>query len=155
MSSAITSGCSRTPRTLRVSLDALRANSYSPTAKPVELCPSGQLNLALVYSFHLARIGDQTLRNSSSDFGPQRPSLESTGKYKSSDSIFTTTLLMTAALNIADYALTREALRYGGVAEGNPMMKNIVKNTYIFAAVKRGPHLLILNYWRNFLFLPI
>jgi hypothetical protein len=62
---------------------------------------------------------------------------------------------MTAALNIADYALTREALRYGGVAEGNPMMKNIVKNTYIFAAVKRGPHLLILNYWRNFLFLPI
>jgi len=48
---------------------------------------------------------------------------------------------MTAALNIADYALTREALRYGGVAEGNPMMKNIVKNTYIFAAVKRGPHL--------------
>jgi len=124
--------------TLRVSLDALRANSYSPTAKPVELCPSGQLDLALVDSFHLARVGDQTLRNSSSDFGPQRPSLESIGKYKSSDSIFTTTLLMTIALNIADYALTKEALRYGGVAEGNPMMKNIVKNTYVFAAVKRG-----------------
>jgi hypothetical protein len=112
--------------------------SHSPTAKPVELCPSGQLGLALVDSFHLARVGDQTLRNSSSDFGPQRPSLESIGKYKSSDSIFTTTLLMTIALNIADYALTIEALRYGGVAEGNPMMKNIVKNAYVFAAVKRG-----------------
>jgi hypothetical protein len=124
--------------TLQVSLDALWANSYSPTGKPVELCPSGQLDLALVDSFHLARIGDQTLRNSSSDFGPQRPSLESTGKYKSSDSIFTTTLLMTAALNIADYVLTSEALCYGGVVEGNPMMKNIVKDPYVFAAAKVG-----------------
>ena len=124
--------------TLRVSLDALRANSYSPTAKPVELCSSDQLDLALVDSFHLGRVGDQTLRNSSSDFGPQRPFLESIGKYKSSDSIFTTTLLMTIALNTADYVLTRKALRYAGVAEGNPMMKNIAKDPYVFAAVKVG-----------------
>ena len=124
--------------TFRASLDALRANSYSPTGKPVELCPSGQLDLALVDSFHLARVGDQTLRNSSSDFGPQRPSLESIGKYKSSDSIFTTTLLMNAALNIADYVLTRKALRYAGLAESNPMMKNIAKDPYVFAAVKVG-----------------
>jgi hypothetical protein len=124
--------------TLRVSLDALWANSYSPTAKPVELCSSGQLDLALVDSFHLPRVSDQTLRNSSSDFGPQKPSLESIGKSKFSDSIFTTTLLMTAALNIADYVLTRESLRYDGVAEGNPMMKNIVKDPYVFAAAKVG-----------------
>jgi hypothetical protein len=124
--------------TLRASFDALWANSYSPTAKPEELCSSDQLDLALVDSFHLARVGDQTLRNSSSDFGPQRPSLESIGKSKSSDSIFTTTLLMNAALNTADYVLTRESLRYAGVAEGNPMMKNIAKDPYVFAAVKVG-----------------
>jgi hypothetical protein len=124
--------------TLQVSLDALWANSYSPTGKPVELCSSDQLDLALVDSFHLARVGDQTLRNSSSDFGPQRSSLESIGKSKFSDSIFTTTLLMTAALNIADYVLTRESLRYDRVAEGNPMMKNIVKDPYVFAAAKVG-----------------
>jgi hypothetical protein len=124
--------------TLRVSLDALWTNSYSPTAKPEELCSSDQLDLALVDSFHLTRVGDQTLRNSSSDFGPQRPSLESIGKSKSSDSIFTTTLLMNAALNTADYVLTRESLRYAGVAEGNPMMKNIAKDPYVFAAVKVG-----------------
>jgi hypothetical protein len=124
--------------TLRTSLDALRANSHSPTGKPVELYSSGQLDLALIDSFHLAKVGGQTLRNSSSDFGPQRPSLESIRKFKFSDSIFTTTLLMTAALNIADYVLTREGLRYDGVAERNPMMKNIVKDPYVFAAVKLG-----------------
>jgi hypothetical protein len=54
------------------------------------------------------------------------------------NSLFKSTLAMGVALQVADYFLTKEALRYQGAAEGNPLMKGAVKNPYVFAAVKVG-----------------
>ncbi|HOI44169.1 MAG TPA: DUF5658 family protein [Candidatus Aminicenantes bacterium] len=53
-------------------------------------------------------------------------------------SLFTTSLLAMAALNVADYLSTKEALKYPGLQEGNPLMKPFVKNDLAFAAVKAG-----------------
>ncbi len=49
---------------------------------------------------------------------------------------FTGSLLSLAALNAADFFSTREALKYPGTAEANPVMSLFVKNTWAFAAVK-------------------
>jgi len=57
---------------------------------------------------------------------------------KMEQAFFTTTLVTLAALNIADYLTTNEALKYPGLAEGNPIMKPFVKNSYVFVAVKIG-----------------
>ncbi len=55
-----------------------------------------------------------------------------------SDTAFNASLLAMVALNVADYLSTKEALKYPGLSEGNPMMKPFVKNPYVFAAVKVG-----------------
>ncbi len=55
-----------------------------------------------------------------------------------SDTAFNLSLLAMVALNVADYFSTKEALKYPGCSEGNPMMKPFVKNPYVFAAVKAG-----------------
>lgn len=54
------------------------------------------------------------------------------------DTAFKSSLAVGFALNVADYFLTRQALKYQGAAEANPLMKGIVKNPYLFAAVKVG-----------------
>jgi hypothetical protein len=54
------------------------------------------------------------------------------------DSFFEASALSTVALNFADYFSTREALRYPGLQEGNPLMKGVVKSPAAFAAVKIG-----------------
>lgn len=54
------------------------------------------------------------------------------------DTIFNASLLAMVALNVGDFLSTTEALKYPGLAEGNPMMKPFVKNSYTFAAVKVG-----------------
>lgn len=51
---------------------------------------------------------------------------------------FTSSLVVLATLNIADYFSTKEALKYPGLSEGNPVMKPLVKNSTVFAAVKIG-----------------
>ncbi len=54
------------------------------------------------------------------------------------DTMFDANLLAMVALNVGDFLSTSEALKYPGLAEGNPMMKPFVKNPYTFAAVKVG-----------------
>ncbi len=54
------------------------------------------------------------------------------------DTMFSANLLAMIALNVGDFVSTTEALKYPGLAEGNPMMKPFVKNPYTFAAVKIG-----------------
>ena len=49
------------------------------------------------------------------------------------------------ALNVADYITTRQALKYPGLSEGNPLMKPFVKNAAVFAAVKAGTT--VLSVW--------
>ena len=62
-------------------------------------------------------------------------------QFKSSSierTIFTSTLISLAALNVADFITTRKALQFDGLTEGNPIMKPLVKNDYVFAAAKIG-----------------
>lgn len=54
------------------------------------------------------------------------------------DSLFNISMVTLAALNAADYFSTLKALKYHGLEEGNLMMKSVVKDPYVFAAVKIG-----------------
>lgn len=67
------------------------------------------------------------------------------GGAKLEDALFTTSLVAMAALNVADYISTRQALKYPGVTEANPLMKPFVKNAAVFAAVKAGTT--VLSVW--------
>ena len=58
---------------------------------------------------------------------------------------FTASLVAMTALNVADYLSTRQALKYPGLSEGNPLMKPFVKNAALFAAVKAGTT--VLSVW--------
>jgi hypothetical protein len=59
---------------------------------------------------------------------PSKPSLERT--------LFTSSLATLAALSITDIITTVKALKLDGLREGNPVMQPIVKNVYLFTAVK-------------------
>ena len=68
-----------------------------------------------------------------------RPLLQSGFRSRGfSNSMFEASLLSMVALNIADFASTKECLKYPHLSEGNPLMKPFVKNTAVFAAVKGG-----------------
>jgi Domain of unknown function (DUF5658) len=54
------------------------------------------------------------------------------------DAAFKVSMATIFALNLGDYFLTKACLKHAGTAEGNPMMTGIVKNPYVFAAVKIG-----------------
>lgn len=54
------------------------------------------------------------------------------------NSLYTTSLFTTAALNIADYFTTLKALKCEGLREANPLIQPLTKNAALFAAVKIG-----------------
>jgi hypothetical protein len=58
---------------------------------------------------------------------------------------FEVNLVALVALNIADFASTREALKYPGLHEFNPLVAPFAKNAAAFAAVKIGTT--ALTYW--------
>jgi hypothetical protein len=64
---------------------------------------------------------------------------------KSGKALFDANLVLMVGLNIADYVSTREALKYPGLAETNPLMKPFVKSPVAFAAIKAGTT--ALTYW--------
>lgn len=51
-------------------------------------------------------------------------------------SFFEVNLIAMVGLNVADYITTRQALKYPGLTEANPLMKPFVRNAAAFAAVK-------------------
>jgi len=57
---------------------------------------------------------------------------------RSGKALFDANLVLMVGLNIADYFSTREALKYPGLTETNPLMKPFVKSPAAFAAVKLG-----------------
>ncbi|HEX2695584.1 MAG TPA: DUF5658 family protein [Acidobacteriota bacterium] len=70
------------------------------------------------------------------------------GSYRGEElenALFTTSLVAMTALNVADYISTRQALKYPGLSESNPLMKPFVKNAVLFAAVKAGTT--VLSVW--------
>jgi len=64
---------------------------------------------------------------------------------KSGKAFFDANLVLMVGLNIADYVSTREALKYPGLTETNPLMKPFVKSPAAFAAIKFGTT--ALSYW--------
>jgi hypothetical protein len=61
------------------------------------------------------------------------------------DTAFDASLVVMVALNVADYFSTKEALKYPGLSEGNPLMKPFVKDPLVFAAAKAG--FTLFSYW--------
>lgn len=57
---------------------------------------------------------------------------------KTGKALFDANLVLMVGLNIADYISTREALKYPGLEETNPLMKPFVKSPAAFAAIKFG-----------------
>ena len=52
--------------------------------------------------------------------------------------LFDANLVLMVGLNVADYFSTRQALKYPGLTETNPLMRPFVKSPAAFAAVKFG-----------------
>lgn len=52
--------------------------------------------------------------------------------------LFNANLVLMIGLNVADYVSTRQALKYPGLTETNPLMKPFVKSPVAFAAAKFG-----------------
>ena len=52
--------------------------------------------------------------------------------------LFDANLVLMVGLNVADYVSTRQALKYPGLSETNPLMKPFAKSPAAFAAVKLG-----------------
>ncbi len=68
-----------------------------------------------------------------------RPGVPSFGPViRPGKALFDANLVLMLGLNVADYISTREALKYPGLTETNPLMKPFVKNPTAFAAVKFG-----------------
>jgi hypothetical protein len=57
---------------------------------------------------------------------------------RSGRSLFDANLALMVGLNVADYVSTRQALKYRGLEETNPLMRPFVKSPVAFAAVKFG-----------------
>jgi hypothetical protein len=64
---------------------------------------------------------------------------------RSGKAFFDANLVLLVGLNIADYISTREALKYPGLTETNPLMTPFIKSPAAFAAVKFGTT--ALSYW--------
>jgi len=68
----------------------------------------------------------------------QRPFRDMFRGEKTERALFNANLAAMAALNIADYFSTKQALKIPGSYEANPLMKPFLKNEFAFAAVKVG-----------------
>lgn len=64
---------------------------------------------------------------------------------KTGKALFDANLVLMIGLNVADYISTREAFKYPGLEETNPLMKPFVKSPAAFAAIKIGTT--ALSYW--------
>lgn len=64
---------------------------------------------------------------------------------KPGKALFDANLALMIGLNLADYISTREAFKYPGLEETNPLMKPFVKSPAAFAALKIGTT--ALSYW--------
>ncbi len=64
---------------------------------------------------------------------------------RSDKALFDANLFVMVGLNVADYFSTREALKYPGLTETNPLMAPFVKSPAAFAAIKAGTT--ALTYW--------
>jgi hypothetical protein len=62
--------------------------------------------------------------------------------------LFTASLASFAAMNVADFFLTREAMKYPSISETNPLIRPIVKNDFTFGLYKAG-YIALNSYFLN------
>jgi len=118
---------------LSLTLMGLEENMAKPEA--VSSAGAASLNLTastLKHQLDLSAAKKQEFLTASRYFNTQNKSK------KIENAFFTTSMVTLAALNVADYFTTMNALKYEGLAEGNPIMKPFVKREWAFAAVKIG-----------------
>ncbi|MGD9345160.1 MAG: DUF5658 family protein [Candidatus Aminicenantes bacterium] len=122
------------------SLDLSPIDSY--TTKQLHLTPlvMGTSQESEAHPFVLTEV-------TSSPLSPQ--TTRAPRKTKLQNSLYTTSLITLTALNIADYFTTVQALKHKELEEGNPVMKPIVKNIYVFTAVKLGIAALDIYFLKN------
>jgi hypothetical protein len=82
---------------------------------------------------------------SASNFQFPRPFPSLVPSPNTGKALFDANLALMIGLNIADYLSTKEALKYPGLEETNPLMKPFVKSPVAFAAIKAGTT--ALSYW--------
>jgi hypothetical protein len=68
--------------------------------------------------------------------GPRIPSFGPV--IRPSKMLFDANLVLMVGLNVADYVSTRQALKYPGLVETNPLMRPFIKSPAAFAAAKFG-----------------
>jgi len=131
---------------LILSINAFASNSeaiiINTSLAPQQLSPLAGLDLF-----------PQPTASSKMNLDPKNAVLNSDYKYFNpnirvsviGDSLYNVSMISMVALNVADYFSTKEALKYPGLQEANPIMKAFVKDPYVFAAVKIG--LTAISYW--------
>jgi hypothetical protein len=109
-------------RLVATPLEPATAMALMPAPEPVQL-PLIWENPALVPQLNLAIVRPF-------------PAFQPSGNTEKA--LFDLNLVVLVALNVADYFSTREALKYPGLHEANPLMQPFVKSPAAFAAIKIG-----------------
>jgi hypothetical protein len=112
--------------------DVIVATSLSPST----LVLPTPLDEPAPVAFESLSVGPAALPAASMAFVPRMPSLRPA--YRPGKAFFDANLVIMLGLNVADYISTREALKYPGLTETNPLMKPFVKSPAAFAAIKFG-----------------
>lgn len=115
---------------LEFSLELIPANTFS----------IGQLDLYPIATDGTDQLESQTFVLTGSATSPiQEQTMQAPPRIsKLQNSLYTSSLITLTALNVADYITTVQALKHKELEEANPAMKPIVKNIYLFTAVKLG-----------------
>jgi hypothetical protein len=124
---------------LFISPDAMAATAASPEELVATPLPDNTLTFRLLASGLeglepglQGRFADQALVPR-----PQIPGGRSFWN-TAENTLFGASLLAFAGMNVADYLLTRESLKYPEAGETNPILRPIVKNAVTFALFKAG-----------------
>jgi len=123
--------------TLLVPLSLTLMGTEENAAKPEAISSAGAASFNLTAStlkhqLDLSAAKKQEFLTASRYFNTQNKSK------KIEAAFFTTSMVTLAALNVADYLTTMNALKHEGLVEGNPIMKPFVKREWAFAAIKIG-----------------
>jgi hypothetical protein len=131
-----------------------RSEAVQPAAEGIGFfSPSNAFNLASalpVRDFHDSQSSNLEAQGQAVRLSDLRPFLtQGEHAQNSGNTFFVATMVSLVGLHAADYYLTVQALKYPQCREGNPLMQLVVKNNYVFAAVKLGISYLSVRYLQS------
>lgn len=104
--------------------------------QPSTLSWPNPLSVPAVASLEVLSVEPAAPLSSRMALAPRLPSLQPV--FRPGKAFFEVNLVVMLGLNVADYFSTREALKYPGLTEINPLMKPFVRSPAAFAAIKLG-----------------